>query len=255
MMKHTETIEPETQQMNPLTNQLTVAFVIGALLLLSRMTFAVAAEQTQPGTLPTVEAIIQKHVAAVGGQKAIESLKSMVATGSRKGAGSTETEPFELHKLAPNKWFSLTAFEYVFDGKMGWRKLLPDGHIEPMNEVDIETLPRLFDIPLDAKASFSEMKVRDKVRLGDREFFIIDAQSSAGKAWKLYFDVKTGLLARQGYKGPIDFEYWHEDYKEVNGLKIPHSLRMAGEQGFTITFTNVRLNAPVDSTRFQKPKE
>jgi hypothetical protein len=50
----------------------------------------------------------------------------------------------------------------------------------------------------------------------------------------------------------IDFE----DYREVDGMKLPFTIRITSIDSFfssTRKFTEMKLNAPVDAAKFRKP--
>jgi hypothetical protein len=45
-----------------------------------------------------------------------------------------------------------------------------------------------------------------------------------------------------------------EDYKEVDGLKVPTTIRQTNPNiSFTIKFTDIKSNVPVEDTKFNKP--
>jgi hypothetical protein len=51
----------------------------------------------------------------------------------------------------------------------------------------------------------------------------------------------------------IDFE----DYREVVGMKLPFTIRITSIDSFfssTRKFTEMKLNVPVDASKFNKPK-
>ena len=81
---------------------------------------------------------------------------------------------------------------------------------------------------------------------------------------RLFFDAETGLLLRRiTYTtttiGMIPEQIDFEDYREVDGIKFPFTVRISsievGNPISTRTFTNIKLNAPVDDSKFNKPPE
>jgi hypothetical protein len=82
-----------------------------------------------------------------------------------------------------------------------------------------------------------------------------------GKGERLYFDAQTGLLLRRitsttTIVGLIPEQVDYEDYRDVDGLKLPFTIRITAIDSFwssTRKFTEIKLNTPVDETKFNKP--
>jgi hypothetical protein len=79
---------------------------------------------------------------------------------------------------------------------------------------------------------------------------------------RLYFDATSGLLLRRTTTmstmigiSPDQIEL--EDYREAEGLKFPFTARAAalevGNPTSTRTFTEVKVNVPVDESKFNMP--
>jgi hypothetical protein len=82
-------------------------------------------------------------------------------------------------------------------------------------------------------------------------------------AQSLYFNVESGLLRRRiGYTrtviGVIPQQTDFEDYREVDGLRLPFTITMAyadpGSRPITRKFAEIKFNVPVDESKFEKPR-
>ena len=82
---------------------------------------------------------------------------------------------------------------------------------------------------------------------------------------QLSFDRETGLLLRRVIltgSGGVGFDIMnlpeqidYSDYRDVGGLKVPHTVRHATwNQVTTERFTDVKINAPFADTIFAKPQ-
>src|SRR5690349_5843801 len=88
-----------------------------------------AAPQASPSptpALPSADEIFSKYAAAVGGQTAIDKLKSRTAKGTITQANGNSFQ-FELSQAAPDKFYLLVTtpqgpFERGFNGQVGWEK-------------------------------------------------------------------------------------------------------------------------------------
>jgi hypothetical protein len=101
-----------------------------------------------------------------------------------------------------------------------------------------------------------------KDKLGDRDVYIVDGTTNENRRMRLYFDASSGLLLRRATMMPtivgiipdqVDFE----DYREADGLKFPFIARSAalepGNPTSTRTFSELKLNVPVDESKFNMP--
>jgi hypothetical protein len=91
--------------------------------------------------------------------------------------------------------------------------------------------------------------------------YVLRGITTDNRRERLYFDVQTGLLIRRISNLPtmiamipeqVDFE----DYKSLDGLMMPFTIRISSvDPNITSTrkFTEVKLNVPVDATKFNKP--
>jgi zinc protease len=78
---------------------------------------------------------------------------------------------------------------------------------------------------------------------------------------QLFFDAETGLLRRRiSYLetpiGVIPNQIDFEDYRDVDGVKVPFTVKVLSvEPGLVSTriYTEIKLNAPVDDSKFKMP--
>jgi hypothetical protein len=85
------------------------------------------------------------------------------------------------------------------------------------------------------------------------------ATPATGDPEKLYFAVDSGLLVRidtdnDTPQGKMSFATYVSDYKEVDGIKIAHTLRQVSS-AFTavIKMSEVKHNITIEDAKFAKP--
>jgi len=213
--------------------------------------------------LPTVDQILAKNIEASGGKAALEKLNSRVEKGTIEVVTFGVSGPIEMYAKAPNKQFSRSTFEGYgevlqgFDGKTGWVKT-PDAGLREMSGAELDRAKRSADFhrSLHLKEQYAKMTVIGKGKVGDRDAFIVEAKLSEGPTEKFYFEAQTGLLARveipdeSGGQATTSLE----DYKEVDGVKIPHTIRQESAAfSLTIKFSEVHHNVEIDDAKFAKP--
>ncbi|HEX8137873.1 MAG TPA: c-type cytochrome [Pyrinomonadaceae bacterium] len=225
---------------------------------------ATAAAAKPEAPLPSVEQILDAYVQAVGGRQAIEKVTSRVLKGSRVGADGVLV-PEEVYAKAPNKLLVITTYPRFasrigFDGARGWaqsnqgvRDLGPEMLAQLKLEAEFYKETRL-------KELYSKMSVLGKGSVGEREAYVVEATPAAGgPAEKLYFDSQTGLLLRKYSESkivlgqsPTQTDY--EDYREVDGVKLPFQIRWAiPGRTWGRKITEVKQNLPLDDAQFNPP--
>ena len=222
-----------------------------------------AAKQDAP--LPSVDQILDRYVQAVGGRQAIEKVTSRVQKGSRVGADGVLV-PEEVYTKAPNKLLVITSYPKIvfrigFNGTQGWARSSQGGGRD-LNDEMLAQLKREAEFYKETrlKEMYSKMAVLGRTTVGEREAYIVEATpNGGGNPEKLYFDVQTGLLVRKYEESktvlgqsPTQTDY--EDYREVDGVKLPFTIRWAiPGRVWGRKITEVKQNAPLDDTQFNLP--
>jgi hypothetical protein len=217
-----------------------------------------------PAAQPTADDILNKYTAAIGGQAAIDKLKTRVMKGTYTlASGATGT--YEVAQTSSDKFYVARSLpqglsEQGFNGSEGWQK---DGRgvidIPSEQLTDLKAAYQFFhDFKL--KEQFTRMNLR-RDKINGRDVFAITGIRPDKKRERLFFDAETGLLVRRmGYTetplGVIPDQTDYEDYREVDGVKIPFTVKIYVVGGFSTavrTFTDVKINVPVEDSRFSKP--
>src|SRR5262249_10332224 len=144
--------------------------------------------------------------------------------------------PVEIYAKAPRQHAVVSHTQNgdtitVFDGQSGWiaaaDKPLPLLPQLPGAELDAARLDADLCFPGGVKQALSQWRVGFPVTTVDDEEMNVIQGSGAGKSrFKLYFNAKTGLLARQvRYAdtpvGSVPTQLDYSDYREVAGVKMP----------------------------------
>ena len=216
--------------------------------------------------LPTVEQILDKYVAAIGGRAAIERLNTRVSKGTQVIWDGTEF-PFETTQKSPDKYLDVTTrpnnvvVTIGFDGTAAWLQG-PRG-LRDLGGSQLADLKRDADLRGDLRLRelYPDMSVAGKERIGERDAYVIVSRISDKRLERLYFDARTGLLLRiaattETPLARLPEETVFEDYREVDGVKLPFVVRTSYVDpfiGWTRKFTEIRHNVAVEDSKFTKP--
>ncbi len=214
---------------------------------------------------PTVSEILEKYVQAVGGKQAIERIQTRVIRGTMEGA-TGEGSPMEIYQTASGKWLMAVHGSdeenglMVCDGNNAWQKF---GDQEPhaFGDAELAEARVALDLrrELKLKELFPKMGFKGKESVGGREVYVISAATAQGSPEQLYFDRETGLLVRQDSKleGPDGLRFLevdYEDYREVDGVRLPFTIRRLDvDSTSTFKVLEVKHNVPIDEAKFAKP--
>lgn len=228
-----------------------------------------ASPQASPSptpALPSADEIFSKYATALGGQTSIDKLKSRIAKGTVTQANGNSFQ-FELSQAAPDKFYLLVTtpqgtIERGFNGQVGWEKTARGvREVTGLELVNFKMANGLFTL-LKLKEQYIRPPRVRKDKLGDRDVYIVDGTTADNRRMRLYFDATSGLLLRRAMTMPtmigiIPEQIDLEDYREADGLKFPFTARAAalevGNPTSTRTLTELKLNVPVDESKFNMP--
>jgi hypothetical protein len=235
-------------------------------LLASVSALAQSAEKKPDAAMPTTDQILDKYVQALGGKAAIEKHTSRVTKGVMEIPTFGLSGTMETYEKAPNKSLliiTIGGFGEIkegFDGTMAWADHPQTGLRDKTGgELADTKLEADFYRPLRLKALYPKMMVKGKEKVGEREAYVIEATPAAGSTEKWYFDTQTGLLIRSDAEretpeGKMAFETHFEDYKEVDGIKAPFTLRISNPAvSIVAKLQEVKHNVEIEDAKFNKP--
>lgn len=220
-----------------------------------------------PDQVAIVDQILARYTEAVGGLPAIERLKSYHAKGTFETSVSPERGVFETWGKEPNKALSLIEFPRIgvlkkgFDGETRWVQT-PVGTFNDQSSKEMAEIERDADIYRAGRIKnlYQSMKLESKGRLKGRDVYIVEGTPAKGPAEKLLFDGESGLLVRWDMarrdprRGYVFVKVNLDDYREVDGVKVPFNVRFAFESfDITLKVDELKHNIAIDDAIFKKP--
>jgi outer membrane lipoprotein-sorting protein len=220
----------------------------------------------QAAALPSADQVLERYIRAIGGRVALQKLTTRVATGTLD-RDTGESYPAQMWQKGPAKFrFELALPDnagliQACDGAVAWDYNSETGTRELDGEARANRLRNSqFHRDMNLKQIYKTLRVSGKDRIGELAVFTVEATPAEGKPDIFYFAADSGLLLRRDShyvdnEQDISFETYYEDYREVDGVKLPFSLRRRGADGsnFTIHFTSNQHNLPVEDAKFAKP--
>lgn len=219
-----------------------------------------------PAELRSVPEILDRYVAALGGRAAIEKLTSRISKGRVEFPSMSLTGEIEIAAKAPDKlratfYLAGTVVENGYDGAVAWEAPVPEIVRTLRGERAANTrIEAQFYGDLRIAELFPQLKLVGTEVVDGQAAYVVEGVPAQGSRRWFYFDVKSGLLVRYDSEGMEPPQVgrastYLRDYKEIDGVKIPMTLREESENlSFSVRFTSVQHNVPLDDARFKKPK-
>ncbi len=216
----------------------------------------------------TPQQVLAKYVQAIGGKEAAEKIKTRLLKGTQVMANGSSL-PLEIHFVAPDKMLTRVITPQqgemiqVLNGATGWLKNARQQRgMDSLELMRAKSLAWSLD-PLPLKEPYPRLTFGGKEKIGQREAWQLRLSLPDKRRLQLYFDTQTGLLLRRvmitdTIIGPDPEQIDFEDYREVDGVKVPFTIRFSTVDPFfsaTRKFTEVMHNAPVDEFNPPVPKQ
>jgi hypothetical protein len=223
----------------------------------------------------TVDEVIEKHLAALGGRAALGKLTSRTMAGNitlSTPAGPV-SGPIEILNERPSKVrtfinLDLTALGvgkvvidqrfngttgYAIDSLQGNRDITGD-QLEVMRNT-------AFPNPLmNYKELGVTVELAGKEKTGDREAYLLIMKPKTGPAMRQYVDAESYLPVRVVMTlnvppvGELEQTTELADWRDVDGLKVPFQIKTSSNvQTLSIDVTKVEHDKPIDQALFSKP--
>ncbi len=209
----------------------------------------------------TVDEVLDKYAAALGGRDALAKLTSRVRRGTltnRAGQSSPvaiEETPAGLIRVTVG---ATPGIVRAADGTSAWtqsgdrvRRL---DHVETANA----GLQADMSLGLRLKEQYSALAVRAYERVNGKAVVVVEGRRPAA-AETFYFARATGLLVRRSARlntplGPLPVQIDYDDYRPADGVLTPFEVRVTDWESVSAQrFGDVTHNQPIDAARFAPP--
>jgi hypothetical protein len=220
------------------------------------------------------DAIVEKHIAAIGGREALGKLKTRKATGTATISvqGMDLSGPIETFHQAPNMqrlYISLDlsamgapepmVLDQRFDGNAGWTLNSMQGD-QPMTGSQLENMKSsTFPSPmLTYKENGTAITALPNETVAGKSLIVLQVAPKTGTASKVYLDPETYLVVRSVAKvdtpeaGMLEQVNEPSDYRVVDGVKIPFKVVQSNPmQTVTFVLKTVEHNVTLDQSMFK----
>jgi zinc protease len=213
------------------------------------------------GEKATPQLILDKYAEAVGGRKAIESIKSIVTEGSFSTQGMDIIMTTKV--VSPDKYMMSIVVptmgevqRVVVNGNAG--KATGGGQEQALSEAMIQAYHEQADFtaPFNAATKGYTATLKPIERVDGKECYVIEKTKGKGDKIVSYYDRASNLLVKEfrSEEGQTQTFYF-SDYKAVkngNGFKAPFTIKLQNDQGIQeITVSKIEVNTTIKESEFK----
>ena len=224
--------------------------------------------QAQEADLPTGEAIIEQYIEATGGKATRKSIHNRVTKGRFEIVGMGIEAPVTTYAAAPDKSYflmespSMGKYESGFDGEVAWEiNTMQGARIKKGEERALAVREGTFYAELHWRELYEKAECVGVESVNDRPCYKVVMTPKEGKPETRYYDKETHLLVKLTMTAPtpmgdIPVEATPGDYKEVDGILIPHRAEsMVFGQKRILVSESIEHNVEIPADRFELPEE
>jgi len=217
---------------------------------------------------PSAEAIVERHLSAVGGRAALQKVTSLVLRGTIEFVGTPLKGTFVSYRTAPAHVYMVSElpgfgkFEEGSDGGIAWAKVPGQGaRIKSGVEQMLALRDAEWNGDLRWREVFPTIKLDGTESVDGEPAYRVVMTPKDGPAMTRYYDQKSGLLVRgsvtiTGPQGAVGVESRIGDYRKVGDLLVPHRLtQKLGGPEIVIKVERVMFNEAIPAERFIPPPD
>ena len=219
---------------------------------------------------PSVDAVLDRYIGAVGGAERLQGLTAILAEGTYAGFDDFDEYPVQVFANAPNQRTTILHSQYgdittAFDGQSGWQASPIETKPAPVialtgGNLEGAALEAELLFPGQIRQVLTDWIAGPLTVIGEREARIVQGKKASGTPIKLYFDEESGLLVRlvryssDSPVGRVPTQVDFEDYRDVSGIQFPFKVTSTWTNGRIVSqFTHVQVNPTIPATRFARP--
>ena len=208
--------------------------------------------------------IVDQYIKAAGGSKALSKAATVTLEGTFQTVDG-KAGTYTLDTRLPNRFYSElvagdTSLIEAYNGKSAWHRAA-NGEFSTLvgaEGAQLEAAGQYYNSHLiDAKKNKIGLGFAATSQVRGRDALEIEVTTMTGVKRHVFFDPQSHLIVKEsGTIGGIEEEILYDDYRAVNGVKLPHKIELhRGAERYDISVTRAEVNATIGERVFDFPKK
>jgi len=217
--------------------------------------------------LPTGEEVMAKRIEALGGETALARHHNSLMKGKMSISGVDMAAT--IYSASPNLLYTLFESEMIgkmesgCNGEVAWDMSTMQGAtVKEGEELEKALFQAAFSPELRWRERYTSVDVQGEEEIDGTACYKVVLTPTVGDTTTAYVDAETWLMVRtetvsNSDMGSISIVANPSDYREVDGVKVPFSMKMVlmGAQEMTTTMDSVEFNVEIPEGTFDLPAE
>ncbi|MEJ8758394.1 insulinase family protein [Pontibacter sp. H259] len=223
-------------------------------------------ERSAAAALPadvTAEKVLANYIKAIGGKANIDKVKDITVTSNATIQGMPLV--ITQQQKGTDKFAALVSMNnnplqrVIINGSKGKMEAPMQGVNKDMSAEELAT--QKLESDMFAHLRYDKLGIKTKVTgledVDGKEAYVVEATQANGQKTLHYFDKNTGLLLKdvksmQSPQGVLTQTKNYSNYKEVNGIKLPHTVETSvGPQVIKADVKSVEVNKGISDDTFK----
>jgi hypothetical protein len=209
--------------------------------------------------------IVDQYIKAQGGSQALSKVQTLAIEGTFADSADGKAGTYTLDTKLPNRYYSELvvgdrSLIEAYNGKSAWHQTATGeiGTLVGVEGTQLEAAGQYYNSRLvNAKKNKLGIAFVGRAQVRGKDALQIEVTTPAGLKRQVFFDPQTHLILKESAAiGGIDEEALYDDYRAVNGLKVPFKIELhRGSQTYEISVTRAVVNGTVGERVFDFPKK
>jgi len=207
--------------------------------------------------------IVDQHVKAAGGAKALSRIRTLRLEGTIAGADGGKPGTFTLETKLPNRYYSEIIFGdkhliEAYNGKSAWREDA-SGSISTMLGPDASRMEAAAQIANSRLVNLKKNKLAvsfiGHAQVRGNDALQIEVATATGAKEEIFFDPQSHWIVKETIPlGAVNEDILYSEYRAEDGVQLPHKIEIhRGDDAFSIEVTRATVNAPAGERVFDLP--
>jgi hypothetical protein len=229
------------------------------------VSLVVAASAAVPARAQEPDKIVNQYIKAQGGSKALAKVQTLIIEGALTTGTDGKSGTYTLDTKLPNRYYSELIIDdksviEAYNGKSAWHQT-PGGEFNTLVGVEgaqLEAAGLYYNSRLvNAKKNKLGLSFVGHAPVRGKDALQVEVTTPSGLKREIFFDPQTYLILKEAATiGGIDEQILYDDYRPVNGLKLPYKIELhRGNDSYDIVVTRAAVNATVGERVFDFPKK